>query len=264
MHYQRMKDTRREIIIVTECVEMTWCTANIKYYQDLGYEFTRFYDKFQCLVCDLPPGSNKKVLVECPVCSNQRSIRYKSVIDYGNTLCQGCSHIKDLAEMTFGRLRVVDLDRTYRLNKKTRSHYWNCVCVCGNNTTVLGANLISGATVSCGCYNKELLSGENNWNWNPNLTSEERAAKRGYPAYERWRTYVFERDNYTCQICGEIGIALEAHHLYSYTAYPEYQLDVENGLTMCVDDHVNFHAWMGGKFVPCTPPDIDRWLYATS
>lgn len=33
--------------------------------------------------------------------------------------------------------------------------YWNCVCDCGNEATVRGAQLRNGHTQSCGCLNKE-------------------------------------------------------------------------------------------------------------
>jgi hypothetical protein len=36
--------------------------------------------------------------------------------------------------------------------------YWNCICDCGNNCTIIGPNLTSGRTKSCGCLASKLSS----------------------------------------------------------------------------------------------------------
>lgn len=56
-----------------------------------------------------------------------------------------------------------------------------------------------------------------------------------------WRTKVFERDNYTCRICGMRGVFLHPHHHKSWKDYPEFRYSVENGITLCVECHLNLH-----------------------
>lgn len=57
----------------------------------------------------------------------------------------------DLTGQTFGRLTVVEIDKSiYKGAKK-----WICKCSCGATKSVQGANLRSGATQSCGCLQKE-------------------------------------------------------------------------------------------------------------
>lgn len=54
----------------------------------------------------------------------------------------------DLTGRTFGQLTVVGLSerRKYR-----GQFYWDCMCTCGTETTVLGRDLRKGHTKSCGC-----------------------------------------------------------------------------------------------------------------
>ena len=53
----------------------------------------------------------------------------------------------------FGRLEVIK-----RMpNSKTDKTRWLCKCNCGNTVIVVGSNLKSGNTKSCGCLHNELL-----------------------------------------------------------------------------------------------------------
>ena len=54
-----------------------------------------------------------------------------------------------------------------------------------------------------------------------------------------------ERDNYTCQITGEVGGRLEVHHIYSYDKHKELRFEVDNGITISKDIHKLFHSIYG-------------------
>lgn len=59
--------------------------------------------------------------------------------------------------------------------------------------------------------------------------------------YSEWRNKVFKRDNYTCQICGQTGGDLNAHHKKSFKNYPKQRLNVNNGITLCIKCHKKVH-----------------------
>ena len=57
----------------------------------------------------------------------------------------------DLTGNRFGRLTVLGRAGIYRGNAT-----WLCLCRCGNETIVMGANLRNGSTSSCGCLVRQL------------------------------------------------------------------------------------------------------------
>lgn len=60
--------------------------------------------------------------------------------------------------------------------------------------------------------------------------------------YTIWRTSVFERDNYTCQKCGERGGVLQSHHKKQYQYHPDLRFDLNNGVTLCKKCHQKIYV----------------------
>ena len=71
--------------------------------------------------------------------------------------------------------------------------------------------------------------------------------ERRSPAYHEWRNNVFKRDYYTCKKCGSIKVKLRAHHIESFHNHPELSMSIENGITFCIDCHLNFHHMFGNE-----------------
>ena len=78
--------------------------------------------------------------------------------------------------------------------------------------------------------------GEKNWNWRGGKTKETQRL-RATIKYKNWRTAVFQRDNYTCQHCGQRGGYLEADHIKQFAFFPELRFIIDNGRTLCKDCH---------------------------
>lgn len=85
--------------------------------------------------------------------------------------------------------------------------------------------------------------------WKGGKSSEYTKLKNSL-AWKNWRRSVFERDDYTCQECGERNykgngksVWIHPHHIKSRTEFPELQFDVNNGITLCRDCHRKTHNY---------------------
>ena len=83
---------------------------------------------------------------------------------------------------------------------------------------------------------RENLSKEKNPAWKGGITPLSRLL-RSANAFKEWRRKVFERDNYTCQLCFQRGVFLEPHHIKNVANHPELAFDINNGLTLCLNYH---------------------------
>jgi len=64
--------------------------------------------------------------------------------------------------------------------------------------------------------------------------------ERSTSEYFNWRLKVLERDNGTCQDCGGKKKVV-VHHIKPYRDYKDLRLDVNNGIILCHNCHVEAH-----------------------
>lgn len=89
---------------------------------------------------------------------------------------------------------------------------------------------------------KKKMRGRIPWNKIGNGVTKTNERIRKSPDYKKWRKMVYERDNYTCVICGlrsckDEKVILQADHIKPFSLYPRLRLRVSNGRTMCVFCH---------------------------
>lgn len=136
--------------------------------------------------------------------------------------------------------------------KKGRSKEVELNCpICNKSVKVWESKLKYTKDVYCSkeCARKGYgikYSGENSPSYNPNMTNEDRIIQRKTNEYYLWRKSVYEKDNYTCQCCGDDkGGNLNAHHLVNYMENEELRTDIDNGITLCKTCHKTFHDTYG-------------------
>jgi len=181
-------------------------------------------------------------------CSHEYTVRPDDFLS-GGTRCPKC----------FGNIRKT----TEQYKKEVETLFGNSYMVLGEysntNTPILmlhneencqhefmvspSAFLRGSHCNKCGTAKR---SGKFHYKYNPNLTDKDRQARDMQNGeIRKWRNKVYERDNYTCQICHEQGGKLNAHHLYSWDKYEDKRFDIENGITLCEQCHRGFHSSYG-------------------
>ena len=164
---------------------------------------------FVCYECGYEGKAPLKKDFLCPRCSTHK-VHLKQKLDY------------KIVKSAFIKAGLILIDKNY-INSNAPLAY-----ICPNHKKV-GIQYKSYEKILgrvgckfCALDNKIKITGDERKNYK--VTS--------------WRKEVFERDNYTCQCCGDNkGGNLQAHHIYNFSKYKELRLDVENGITLCEKCH---------------------------
>lgn len=148
------------------------------------------------------------------------------------------------------------LEQDYKNNQQILSY----VCSCGNISATRLASFQKGHRCKqCGI---QKISGSNSSSYNPSLTEEERNLRVNDRQGRRWAVAVKERDNFKCRVTScNISVNLVAHHLDGYDKYEEKRYEINNGITLCRDCHIEFHRLYG--FGNNTKEQFKEWLSCT-
>jgi hypothetical protein len=199
-----------------------------------GHTYQTVYYSFQ--------GGNR-----CPVCANeQKIIRQTHTYEYVKNFIEN--------ELPYGFKLI---EQEYISNETPME----IECAEGHRFKSRFGSLLTSK--GCPICWRENNHGENHPSWKPELTDEDRAKLRHIEGYKEWRDSVYERDNYTCQCCGDNhGGNLNAHHKDGYSWCKEKRTDVENGITLCDRCHAldddSFHKMYG--FGHNTEQQFNEWL----
>lgn len=226
--------------------------------------------------CDLFPNLTKRdrVDVVCPRCGETRNVLVQSIRDSKHHYCSGCSQImrnesKAVVGQVFGRLTVTAIDVVVveSEDKRRQFPYCTCRCSCGNIVTVRRSSLLTGDTVSCGCYGHERRHrvGKEAFSYNPNLTEEQRSTtyfQRRNNMCGLWRKAVNKLYNKTCIVCGSQE-KIEVHHIESFAQNEALRFDIANGVCLCKTCHKAYHiSFMKGYRNPATRESFNDFLVA--
>lgn len=107
--------------------------------------------------------------------------------------------------------------------KKNPTRYW-----LGKKNPKVYFNLIKNG----------IMKGENHYKWKKDRNTLAKRQERNDSAYQEWRRQVWKRDNWKCKIINsDCNGRIEAHHILSWTEYPELRYIINNGITLCHAHH---------------------------
>lgn len=275
-------------MLISKTIKTKWNSKTKKYYENLGYIYTKMGDEFDVDVSDLKPYSAERVLVKCDYCGEIYDVEwgsYKRLKEkVNNSDCcwnKECTSRKSVESMLmlYGVKYSRELDYVNEKIKNTNLIKYGCENPFGNKEIqnkikqhfldtygveyCMQADEIKNRGIQTNLKRygvtswtktpeyREKMGGANSPVWKGDFVKRERTDRKK-PEYRDWRKNVFGRDRYTCQCCGAHSgngksVWLEAHHIFNYKDYPEKRFDVDNGITLCQQCHIDFHKIYGKK-----------------
>ena len=204
-------------------------------------DIQKYYISHKCELLELEYKNNKTLMRYRCKCGNEAIITFSSF--RRGSRCIRCSivdkkHTNEYAQKFFS-------DRECTLLDKYKNSYtlMNYICECGNKARIRFNDFQHG--YRCQECKSRKLSGTNNYNYNSNITDEERQKNRGCPENRRWIKAIYKKNNYTCQKCGQYSGNLNAHNIYPYDIFKLLRTHIDNGITFCEGCHNNFHYQYG-------------------
>ena len=148
-----------------------------------------------------------------------------------------------LSNSHFRRAKCCSLKCAKQYYYRGHSVTYNCK-QCNKETSVKLAIYNKAKTHFCSTkcanvYKGTIRSGINHWNWMGGKAEQRKL--RQSSEYNEWRLFVYKRDFYTCQKCGQKHYKLIAHHIKSYSEFEKLRLDIDNGITLCRSCHAKIH-----------------------
>ena len=139
----------------------------------------------------------------------------------GNTAWVGRKH-KDDSKL---KMKLANINKRYSLATEFKK-----------GLTPWNKGLPSPQLVIRNAINNPTKKGSASHLWKGGITPINTAIRSSL-GYKLWRKGVFERDNFTCQECKQVGVELNAHHIKRFSDYPKLRLELSNGRTLCVPCH---------------------------
>lgn len=129
----------------------------------------------------------------------------------------------DLTGKTFGYLTVLNRAE----NNSRGDSRWLCRCKCGNEKIILGKSLRSGATVSCGCYHKEVVAKQ--------MTTHGESKTRLFTIWQNMKRRCYNPNNKFYAYYGGRGISVCDEWLNDFVSFRDWAVSTGYDETLTID-----------------------------
>ncbi len=207
----------------------------------------------KCLVCEKEFRPKNSSVVHCSKICSLKTIANKHAAKRLSRHCLVCG-----TSFARGKRGKKYCSRACLSKVRTKNHNRNCA-QCGEVFSNLSARV---RFCSSRCYWESgvgIRRGEQNHFWKGGITPINFQI-RSCSKYRQWRCDVFERDDYTCQICQKRGGRLDADHIKQFARIIheneiktvdmalecEELWNINNGRTLCHDCHKETDTYLKG------------------
>lgn len=150
--------------------------------------------------------------------------------------CKIC-RAKIVAEKTKGRIAW---NRGIPLKEETKLKLRECNL--GKPSPTKGKVLSLETKIKLSCSNRDLTVAQFDHFTTPINESDRVKIKKS-----DLRNKCFQYADFSCDVCLIKGGKLNAHHLYSFSAFPQLRFEVTNLVCLCLSCHQEFHNRFGTK-----------------
>lgn len=194
-----------------------------------------------------------KIKIKCDMCEKEFE-KYESRIGKNNFCCRECYnkfHSKEVPICTCQVCGKIFKGSKYNANKFcSRKCYNNFHSIknkersCPSCGKIFLAKSNEDKYCSWECYNnnRQMPKGEEHWNWKGGISKNN--DRHDSYEYKQWRIKVYQRDQYKCVKCGSKN-KINAHHIYAWKYYLNLRYNIENGITLCEECHIQIYKKYG-------------------
>lgn len=218
-------------MLYSKRILVKWNSHNKRSFVKYGYVFTKYGDLFEVDPLNCPRSSRELIVLKCDICGRL----FERTIEKYNVSKTKISDIDACPDCHQSKAKIAMFKKYGVDNIFKKSDYIKECNIKKHN------GLYHTQTQE---FKDSYLIGEKNRSWKGGVSYLE--DRRQNPNEKQWRRSVYEKDNYTCQACGnDKGGNLNAHHILPYKYYKDSRFDVDNGITLCEDCHKEFHKIYG-------------------
>ena len=157
------------------------------------------------------------------------------------------SPLKGMFRSGIGEKLCPTCDSWYKCDSRIGDRRWRKQTFCSKSCALKGNVRTLGKNL-----------GETNGSWKGGIADVNISIRMSYP-YTQWRKAVFERDKWTCQMCGVSGVKIHADHIEAFAVLMRKHgidsvqsalicaelWDTNNGRTLCVPCHKTTDTYAG-------------------